>query len=88
MRTIWKFPVPIMDEFTLTMPENSEILCVKAKGLCDSEMWAIVETDAPLEDITFYVRGTGHDIQDLKKSQYIGTFWLQNGALVFHLFKE
>ncbi len=48
-------------------------------------IWALVDTDAPEEARVFHVRGTGHPADAL--GRYVGTFQIDGGALVFHLFE-
>jgi DNA-directed RNA polymerase subunit RPC12/RpoP len=85
-RKIFKYPLPIDDEIEISMPEDSEILTVQTqKGTpC---IWAIVDTDAPLTTRRLCLRGTGHAFKG-NEGKYIGTFQLDNGALIFHLFEE
>jgi hypothetical protein len=83
---VWKYPIPIADEFVLRMPRDAELLFVATQ---DEQgcLWARVITDdrVRLEDRRFHLRGTGHLI-DLD-SKYVGSFILRGGAIVFHLFE-
>lgn len=76
MRTIWKFPFPIADEFTLRMPVAAEILHVGVQVQGDARalavfggipsafetpcLWALVDSDAEQVERRFVLRGTGH----------------------------
>ena len=83
MKSIWKFPIEITDRQTVNMPKTATILSVQIQhgAVC---MWALVDTEEPTVDRTFIVHGTGHPcICDA--SEYIGTFQVASGALVFHL---
>jgi hypothetical protein len=84
MATVWKFAIPIADEFALLMPGAVELLFVatQAEQGC---LWARVEPQNPIEQRRFKLRGTGHDVDF--RSRHIGSFMLRGGALVFHLFE-
>ena len=54
-------------------------------------LWAIVEIDKPkssipLERRTIVILGTGMTFD--KKGSYIGTYQIDNGNYVFHVFEE
>jgi hypothetical protein len=57
---------------------------IQYQGPC---MWALIETDAPLTNRRFCIRGTGQAFKG-NEGKYIGTFQLRNGDFVFHLFEE
>jgi hypothetical protein len=96
MKTVWKFPVPIRDEFETDMPVGAQILVIKEtppaigiNGANDvAQMWALVDPMASREKRRFAVHGTGHDIPNDDR-KYLGTFVLPMlaGPLVFHLFE-
>lgn len=82
-RTVWKYPVPIAD-FTLNLPEGSEIVHVESQQ-GDSQLWAIVDLDiGELVARNFYVTGTGHDVPD--DAAYLRS-WTQ-GPFVWHLWEK
>ncbi len=102
MRTIWKYPFEVLDEFTIAMPSHSQILCVQTQRE-QGCIWAYVDPDEPTEGRRFRLIGTGHPIDDLTdyvspinskdshgiySDKYVGTFQLQEGYLVFHLFEK
>lgn len=90
MKTIWKYPVPVIDEFTLKMPAGAKLLTVQAQGLNDVCVWALVDDQEPRVSRRFLLRGTGHNCDDprITKRSHVGTFQVHGGALVFHLFEE
>jgi hypothetical protein len=83
--TIWKFPVPIADEFAVVMPKGALVLTVQAQA-GEPVVWAIVSPDAPKVQRWFHVRGTGHETAGAESMPYVGTFQVHGGQLVFHLF--
>jgi DNA-directed RNA polymerase subunit RPC12/RpoP len=86
IRKIFKYPLPVDDEIAISMPEGSEILTVQVQGTMPY-IWAIVDTDAPITTRYLCIRGTGHAFKG-NEGKYIGTYQLDNGALVFHVFEE
>jgi hypothetical protein len=89
-RKIFKYPLTIDDEIEISMPEGSQILAVHTQVNYLMQIpciWAIVDTDAPLITRRLCIRGTGHTFKG-NEGKYIGTFQIDNGALIFHLFEE
>jgi hypothetical protein len=85
-KKIWKFPVspnvPVIE-----MPEGAEILTVQTQH-GEPCIWALVNPAAKKEKRYFWVFGTGHNVPVEAERKYIGTFQLEGGALVFHLFER
>ena len=83
-RQIWKFELDSDGE--IQMPAGANILTVQTQN--DKPMiWAIVDPQAPMETKKFTVLGTGWFVPP-STGVYIGTFQLQGGALVFHVFHD
>lgn len=87
MRTIWKFPLEVTDEQRVEMPEAAEILCVQVQGGVPC-IWARVIPDAMKKKRTIAIYGTGHPMKVRQCDTYVGTFQLQGGALVFHVYSD
>ena len=87
MKEIWKFPLEVTDEQRIEMPEASDILCVQVQR-GQPCVWASVIPDAAKVKRLFAIYGTGHPRKVKQADQYVGTFQLQGGALVFHVFTE
>lgn len=85
MKAVWKYDVPIDDDFTLRMPEGAKILS-GAVQRGSPVIWALVDTQASDVSRHFILRGTGHSIVD-EKLTFIASFFLRDGALIFHLFE-
>jgi DNA-directed RNA polymerase subunit RPC12/RpoP len=86
-RKIFKYLLrPTDDEIEIAMLEGSEILTVQIqRGIpC---IWAIGDTGALLTPRRLCIRGTGRTFKG-NEGKYIGTFQLDNGDLVFHVFEE
>jgi len=86
MKTIYKYPVQMSEDFTLHAPGGAEFFSVQVQG-GEVMMWARVNPENPERLHRFAVHGTGHYLNDFSVSApHIGTFQLHGGALVFHLF--
>lgn len=82
MITVWKFKLPIDQDFTLEMPMGA------LYGRVDSQngigvLWAQVDTNKQNQTRRLGVFGTGQPIPE--GSAYIGT-WQDELGLVWHLF--
>jgi len=88
MLTIFKYPVPIEDHFILELPKNAKILAVQIQRGAP-QLWAMVDSETEKEARHFRLSETGHPLGEdyLRIINYIGTFQMENGALVFHLFE-
>jgi len=88
MLTIFKYPIPIEDHFTLELPKDARILTVQIQRET-AQLWALVDSETEKETRYFRLSGTGHPLGEdyLRITNYIGTFQMENGALVFHLFE-
>ena len=87
IKTIWKFALESASYNDVTMPTDSEILCLQLQNNTPC-LWALVDPDLERPRITrrFVITGTGHDLAiKLSKRDYIGTF--QIPGLVFHVFE-
>jgi hypothetical protein len=87
MKTIHKFPLKITYLQKIKMPIGAKILCVQSQNETPC-LWAIVTTEAPLEERVIEIRGTGHELHGYFAMEYIGTFQLRQGQLVFHVFES
>lgn len=85
MKTIWKYTIPVQDDFSIRMPSGAEILFVAEQG-GHGCIWARVAPDHLLEERKFKLRGAGHPIDG--DCQHLGSFMLHGGQVVFHLFEQ
>lgn len=88
MLTIWKYEVPAADYFELSLPPNAKPLTVQVQR-GNPQMWVLLDQDETIYvDRKFYVAGTGLPISEpMGILQYVGTFQLRGGLLVFHVFE-
>lgn len=84
MKTIWKFPLEVTDEQVVTVPMISKFLCVQVQNERPC-LWALVDPKSRMIGVQVCVYGTGNPVPD-NPGNYVGTFQLADGALVFHVF--
>lgn len=84
MQTIFKFPVLLQDRFQLEIPEGAEFLSLQTQS-GSPQMWFKVDELAAKQRRRFSVVGTGHYVAP--SANFLGTFQLDGGALVFHVFE-
>ena len=86
MKTVWKFRIPLGNVVSIQMPRGAEILHVAEQHDYPC-MWVLVDPVEPMQNREFRFAGTGHPIEDHHAGQFIGTFFMQMGGLVFHIFE-
>lgn len=87
MKTIYKYKIgPEGLRFRIDMPQSAQILTLKMQG-DDPCIWALVDTERAPEPRFFTIYGTGHPMPE-DSGQYVGTFLIEGGILVFHLFED
>lgn len=86
MRSVWKFPFSVSDWCEFPMPVGAKILHLAVQH-GDPCLWAEVDSDAPTEMRTFRTYGTGHAM-GYHNQHYVGTYMVQDGALVFHVYEQ
>lgn len=86
MRQVFKYPIPLEDHFELELPEVNRVLKVDVQ-LNRPMLWVLVDPTRKTEPSKFRLAGTGHEIADGDYNEYIGSFQLSGGSLIFHLFR-
>lgn len=84
MQSIWKFPLTTTGEQSVDMPQGAKILACQTQNNTPC-LWCVVDVNAPREKRTFRIYGTGHEFRG---GEYVGTYQIHNGGLVFHVFEE
>jgi hypothetical protein len=86
MKQIWKYELP-KESNTISMPKNAEVLSVEPQNnkVC---IWAKVDPSKYLENRTFVIFGTGHNIDNDINLHFIGTVLLFDGSIVLHVFEK
>lgn len=92
MITVWKY-LPddtVADDggWRVSIPRGGQIVHVATQHERPC-MWILVDTDQPLEERLFRAYGTGHPVahEPGGDMQHAGTWLLEGGALVLHLFE-
>jgi len=86
MKTIYKYQL-FAGHDVMEMPKGAQVLTVQAQN-DKPHIWALVDPyESSVEARRFGVYGTGHDMPD-DLGPYIGTFQLEGGSLVFHVFDQ
>lgn len=86
MLTIYKYSLSSFPE-KYELPIGAKFLCVQTQHN-EPQMWFEVDTSVLFETRCFTTYGTGQFIKTpAEKRQYLGTFQLNGGSLVFHLFE-
>jgi len=86
-KTIWKFELDARDIQRIEMPESAEILCIQVQNLKPC-IWALVEPENAKVKRTFEIFGTGQSMNNDRDRKYIGTYQINNGMYVFHVFER
>jgi len=83
VRSIWKWTLESDSE--IAMPLGAMILDVQVQD-GEPQIWALVDPLAKPVKRRFKSYGTGHTVNGLSVC-YVGTFQLNGGSLVFHVFE-
>jgi hypothetical protein len=84
-KAVWKYPVPIQDQFVIVMAKGAKPLCVQLQKDTPT-MWTEVDPYGTASNQMFKLLGTGHIRELADTDKYVGTFQLLDGDLVFHLY--
>ena len=82
---IWKYVLNTVDIQLIEIPKGGKILALQNQNYSPC-IWVLVNPKAEKEEVTFETFGTGHEIEDNYKGQYVGTYQQREGLLVFHVF--
>lgn len=85
-RTIWKSEIPVTESFELKLPMAAKILCVQVQSNKPC-IWVLVMPGNTDVVRRFRVFSTGAPYDIANTNRYVGTFQLNNGAFVGHLFE-
>jgi len=82
---IWKWEIEVTDHQVLTLPAMAQILDVQMQGdkCC---LWALCDEKAEYEPRKLAIYGTGNPMPN-NTGEYIATFQMAGGELVFHAFE-
>ena len=83
---IWKYPLAMVSEQQISVPEGAEFLSVhpQREEIC---VWALVYPASPKVKRGIRIIGTGHEFNETELGRYIGTVHMRDGTLVLHVFE-
>lgn len=88
--TIYKTPLACALQQDIPMPHNAEVLSLQTQNGVPCIWWRTPFPMGPVESAPgrrFYTHGTGHMLHE-DVGRFIGTYQLDGGRLVFHVFEE
>jgi len=87
-KIIYKYTIAMDDIFVINLPEQAEILTVQVQH-GTPQLWALIDPTKQKKEHVFRLAGTGHPIvyNGDEQYNYINSFQLHNGNLIFHLFE-
>lgn len=85
-KTIYKYKLEVAGNQRLTLPSDHRILDLQIQynTLC---LWVEVDLDSDPTTLSILTFGTGHALPP-RGIDYIGSYQLQGGAFVGHVYKE
>mgnify|MGYP006935515294 CR=1 FL=1 len=86
MKSVWKYPLALIDEQDVIAPAGAVPLSVQMQRSLPC-VWMLV--DPAVGSVPYRVRivGTGHEITT-PIGEFLGTMQTSNGSLVWHVFIE
>lgn len=89
--TIYKYPIPgraiIEESFSLDLPQGAQVLDVQVQRGSPC-IWAMVNPWNETVPRRFLLNGTGFPLDSPGELAYVGTFQMEDGTLVYHLFED
>ena len=86
MKNIHKYRLDICDVQLIEIPYGGKILDVQIQHN-NLQLWALVNPSLSLQKRQIVIYGTGHNVLNDEHLNYISTFQIHNGKLVFHVFE-
>jgi hypothetical protein len=86
METIWKYELEVTGEQKIMMPNGAVTLDVQVQDNLPC-LWVRVDPDRSMINRKIITHGTGHEVPETT-GDHIGTYQLQGGGLVFHVFES
>jgi hypothetical protein len=83
MKAIWKYA--INPKTAVAIPEGARLLSVQTQDN-QPQLWTLVDPERPMVKRNFVSMATGEPFDD-EGLVYVGTFQINSGGLVFHVFE-
>jgi len=87
MKTVWKYELQIQDQQSVLLPAGAEVLTVAVQNGVPC-LWATVDPSRGTKVAVVQMRGTGHPMDFEGDAEYVGTLFLHDGKLVFHVWVQ
>lgn len=84
---VWKFPLTTEDEQKIHPPKGWEFLCIQNVREVPV-VYMLVNPLMPRDSVVLITKGTGHPIEYKEIGDYLSTYQLEKGMLVFHVFRN
>jgi hypothetical protein len=84
MQTIYKVSLKTTDEQFVQIARGAKLLTVQMQH-GGPQLWFECDTNAVMGSRRIAIYGTGHQMLP-QPQKYVGTYQLDNGALVFHVY--
>lgn len=82
---VFKYQLAVVDHQVVEIPHGAELLCVQTQYGVPA-IWAKVDDEHPEVGYDVFMVGTGHNASRTKGVKYLGSFQLQDGRFVGHVF--
>lgn len=86
-KRVFKYPIETEDRQNIQIHKGYQILTVDTQNEKPC-IWALVDDEAPIIVASIRTHGTGHEVYEPDNLQYIGSYQLLKGRLVFHVFED
>ena len=87
---IWRWTLPVTDRQTVMIPAGARLMDVQVQPWPPQndlpQLWALCDESAPPAPRHIAIYGTGNPMPD-DPGEYIATFQMRGGSLVFHAFE-
>jgi len=82
---VWKYSLDVTDRQDIEMPAGAIPLHVGVQRgvVC---VWCEVDPTMPKVPTQVRIVGTGHAFEKDRQEKHVGTFELDNGSLIFHVY--
>ena len=87
MKKIFKYPLQPKPENVIEMPAGAAVLDLQTQNDVPC-LWVEIDPDAPRIKRKFKIVPTGQAFEPGPFVHYMGTFQMQGGALVFHVYTD
>jgi hypothetical protein len=90
MKSVYKYDLEVTDKQVIKLPKFSDILSIQVQN-GKPRLWVMIDKEeTEIVDRVLYTYGTGHDIDEKDENPlfFHGTYQLDGGTLVFHVFEE